>query len=234
MGTFVEGMKKNYFISAILTIALGAVSTTTETISANNYNTSNLGFTVTAYNYDGTATGKDRALYAAILDYNDSTAGGPGPAGVVVAPRDIDTSNTDVPTGLGTYFTAANTTVSTLKTQVCVKPGALAYYDTEEQGAAGGSYVISPQPIGAALAFCGEVSVLGFNGTSSLGAKIATQNITTKKNASTSFTDGWMSIQTPGNGGIGLPVIGHAFTKALGSSFNLGGIWSHRTNRAGL
>ena len=25
MGTFVEGMKKNYFISAILTIALGAV-----------------------------------------------------------------------------------------------------------------------------------------------------------------------------------------------------------------
>ena len=27
MGTFVEGMKKNYFISAILTIALGRYST---------------------------------------------------------------------------------------------------------------------------------------------------------------------------------------------------------------
>ena len=185
-----------------------------------------------AYNYEGTSAGKDRALYAAILDYADNINIGVTPT---VTPAVIDDTNVLVgAAGLGTYFTTANTTVSTLKTQVCVKPGALAYYDTEEQGAAGGSYVISPQPIGAALAFCGEVSVLGFNGTSSLGAKIATQNITTKKNASTSFTDGWMSIQTPGNGGIGLPVIGHAFTKALGSSFNLGGIWAHRTNRSGL
>ncbi len=185
-----------------------------------------------AYNYEGTSANKDRALYAAILDYADNLNAGATPT---VTPAAIDNTNVLVgASGLGTYFTTANTTVSSLKTQVCVKPGALAYYDTEEQGAAGGSYVISPQPIGAALAFCGEVSVLGFNGTSALGAKIATQNITTKKNATTTFTDGWMSIQTPGNGGIGLPVIGHAFSKALGSSFNLGGIWAHRTNRSGL
>ena len=141
---------------------------------------------------------------------------------------------------VGTYFTTNNTQLSADKSQICVTPGALNYYDTEEQGAAGGSYVISPQPIGAKLAFCGETSVLTFNNAtgSVLGAKIATQNIVTKQNATTTFTDGWMSVQTPGNtvagATIGLPVIGHAFAKALGSSANLGGIWAHRTNRAGL
>ena len=141
---------------------------------------------------------------------------------------------------VGTYFNTNNTQLSADKSQICVTPGALNYYDTEEQGAAGGSYVISPQPIGAKLAFCGETSVLTFNNAtgSVLGAKIATQNIVTKQNATTTFTDGWMSVQTPGNtvgtATIGLPVIGHAFAKALGSSANLGGIWAHRTNRAGL
>lgn len=134
----------------------------------------------------------------------------------------------------GTYFTTNNTKFDSNKSQVCVLPGDLNYFDTSEQGAAGGSYVISPQPIGAKLAFCGETSVLSFNGASLLGAQIATQKIETKQNATTTFTDGWMSVQTPGNGGIGLPVIGHAFAKALGSSANLGGIWAHRTNRSGL
>ena len=178
--------------------------------------------------------------YNVALDYN-------GVAGKeVVYARTLDFSGVApvidplaVP-GVGSYFTTNNTQLSADKSQICVTPGALNYYDTEEQGAAGGSYVISPQPIGAKLAFCGETSVLTFNNAtgSVLGAKIATQNIVTKQNATTTFTDGWMSVQTPGNtvGGdtIGLPVIGHAFAKALGSSANLGGIWAHRTNRAGL
>lgn len=174
-----------------------------------------------AYNYAGTAAGGDQALYAAVLDY----------VGAGVAPAALDA--VAVP-NKGTYFTSANTTVSSLKPQICVKPGDLNYYDTSEQGAAGGSYVISPQPVGAALAFCGETSVLSFNGTSVLGASIANQTITTKQNATTTFTDGWMSIKTPGNSSQGLPVIGHAFAKALGSSANLGGIWAHRTDRTGL
>ena len=178
--------------------------------------------------------------YNVALDYN-------GVAGKeVVYARTLDFSGVApvidplaVP-GVGSYFTTNNTQLSADKSQICVTPGALNYYDTEEQGAAGGSYVISPQPIGAKLAFCGETSVLTFNNAtgSVLGAKIATQNIVTKQNATTTFTDGWMSVQTPGNtvGGatIGLPVIGHAFAKALGSSANLGGIWAHRTNRTGL
>ena len=177
--------------------------------------------------------------YNVALDYNGAAAKEVVYAGTLNVTT-LPATALVAPTAVGTYFTKINTQLSADKSQICVTPGALNYYDTEEQGAAGGSYVISPQPIGAKLAFCGETSVLTFNNAtgSVLGAKIATQNIVTKQNATTTFTDGWMSVQTPGNtdGGatIGLPVIGHAFAKALGSSANLGGIWAHRTNRAGL
>ena len=146
------------------------------------------------------------------------------------------TSSTAVYAVNAEYFTEDNTSLSADKSQICVKPGALEYRDTSEQSAAGGSYVISPRPIGDSLAFCGETSVLTFNNTngSVLGAKIASQNIATKKDATTTFTDGWLSVQTPGNAGLGLPVVGHAFAKALGTSVSLGGIWKHRTNRSGL
>ncbi|MGB7421844.1 MAG: cell surface protein [Comamonas sp.] len=181
-----------------------------------------------AMDYNG-ATGKT-VLYASTLNY----AAAIPPTAKIGVPVD------------GTYFTKANTQLSTDKTQICVLPGDLNYYDTSEQGAAGGSYVISPQPIGSKLAFCGETSVLTFNNAtgSVLGAKIATQNIVTKQSATNTFTDGWMRVQTPGNAQVavppatattrGLPVLGHAFAKALGSSFNLGGIWAHRTDRTGL
>ena len=177
--------------------------------------------------------------YNVALDYNGAAAKEVVYAGTLNVTT-LPATALVAATAVGTYFTTNNTQLSADKSQICVTPGALNYYDTEEQGAAGGSYVISPQPIGAKLAFCGETSVLTFNNAtgSVLGAKIATQNIVTKQNATTTFTDGWMSVQTPGNtvGGatIGLPVIGHAFAKALGSSANLGGIWAHRTNRAGL
>ena len=177
--------------------------------------------------------------YNVALDYNGATAKEVVYAGTLNVAAALPATAV-VAGAVGTYFTTNNTQLSADKSQICVTPGALNYYDTEEQGAAGGSYVISPQPIGAKLAFCGETSVLTFNNAtgSVLGAKIATQNIVTKQNATTTFTDGWMSVQTPGNtvgtATIGLPVIGHAFAKALGSSANLGGIWAHRTNRAGL
>ena len=177
--------------------------------------------------------------YNVALDYNGAAAKEVVYAGTLNVTT-LPATALVAPTAVGTYFTTNNTQLSADKSQICVTPGALNYYDTEEQGAAGGSYVISPQPIGAKLAFCGETSVLTFNNAtgSVLGAKIATQNIVTKQNATTTFTDGWMSVQTPGNtvagATIGLPVIGHAFAKALGSSANLGGIWAHRTNRAGL
>lgn len=123
--------------------------------------------------------------------------------------------------------------------QICVKAKAadLAYYNTEEGTKAPGGYVISPQPAGLGVSFCGETSVLAFNlagfgattPTGVLGAMIARQNLRTMKNTTDFYTDGWMSLQTPGKGD-GLPVIGHAFVKALGTSASLGGIWKHRTD----
>ena len=138
-----------------------------------------------------------------------------------------------------TYFTTANTTM--VGSQLCVKSTSaqLAYFNTEEGVKSPGGFVISPQPAGASLAFCGEASVLAFNlanfapattPTGVLGAMVARQNLRTMKNATEFYTDGWMSLQTPGNGSLGLPVIGHAFAKALGTSASLGGIWKHRTS----
>jgi len=154
------------------------------------------------------------------------------------------------------YFRPDNAKLSAAGQQVCVssKYLDLQYFDASEQGKALGGYVISPQPAGSNLSFCGETSVLGFNmgtvttstPTHVLGAMVARQSIQTVKAAKTSevYTDGWMTIQTtnvqPAGGTEddpipavtrGLPVIGHAFVKALSSSAaNLGGIWKHRTD----
>ncbi len=146
------------------------------------------------------------------------------------------------------YFRPDNAKLSTDKTQICVtsKYADLQYYDTSEQGKAAGGYVISPQPAGQGLSFCGETSVLGFNqgtftadsATTVLGALIARQSINTVKAAKTTeaYTDGWMSIKTLNTtaaplpvGDQGLPIIGHAFVKAMGPT-SLGGIFKHRTN----
>lgn len=145
------------------------------------------------------------------------------------------------------YFRPDNAKISADKKQICVtaKYSDLQYYDTSEQGKASGGYVISPQPAGQGLSFCGETSVLGFNqgtfsatsATTVLGALIARQSINTVKAAKTTevYTDGWMSIQTLNTTGTapavnnGLPIIGHAFVKAVGPT-SLGGIFKHRTN----
>lgn len=142
------------------------------------------------------------------------------------------------------YFTTANTKV--VDGKICVNSAFedLAYFNTEEgaKNLTVGGYVVSPKPVNApaVLAFCGETSVLAFNKTFAdatvptgvLGALIARQGLTTTKADTTSefYTDGWMSLKTPGNAGLGLPVVGHAFVKALASSFSLGGIWKHRTD----
>lgn len=144
------------------------------------------------------------------------------------------------------YFRPDNAKINTAKTQICVAAtyNDLSYFDTSEQSKAAGGYVISPQPAGAGLQWCGETSVLAFNlaswdaatsPTGVLGATIARQNIKTVTSAKSSevYTDGWMSIQTKNTVSgtdLGLPIIGHAFAKALGSGFNLGGIWKHRTD----
>lgn len=102
--------------------------------------------------------------------------------------------------------------------QICVDAGNARGFDREERSKT--TFVISPDQ---GLRFCGEASVLSFNNVTSavLGAQLATQQI------QTGYAEGWFTLNTPGQTGVGLPVIGYAAAKA--NAGNLGGTWVHRT-----
>jgi hypothetical protein len=147
--------------------------------------------------------------YAVALNYETKTIVGHGVAGYTAAPA----SN---------FFSAAvggNASLNRDKTRICVDAGPLTAFDREENSRT--SFVISPDEI---LKFCGETSVLAFNGKASvLSAKLAVNDIATR------FTDGWLRIGTNGLGN-GLPVVGYAVGKAIGpDGGNFGGTWTHRT-----
>ena len=119
------------------------------------------------------------------------------------------------------YFTPVNTKIGAGGSsgnpiyQACVEPGgAVTAYDQEE-ATASGEFVVSPGTAKKVL-FCGEVSVLTFNGTSALSAKIAPKDI------DAGFVNGWMNINTAGllNGAgpatMGLPILGSSFVQMTG------------------
>lgn len=133
------------------------------------------------------------------------------------------------------YFTANNTSLS--GNLLCVAPGvaaAVTGYDRSERFLSSGA-VVSPGQA-ASLQFCGEVSVLTINndanspaGKGVLGATVAVQNVFT------SYQEGWINIQTPGLGN-GLPVLGSAYTSAVGApangvSTNFGWTFKHKTTK---
>ncbi|XAH22991.1 cell surface protein [Xylophilus sp. GW821-FHT01B05] len=130
------------------------------------------------------------------------------------------------------HFAAANTTLS--GNLACVAPGianAVTGYSRSEQFLTSGA-VVSPGTA-SALRFCGEVSVLTINndanapaGKGVLGATVAVQNVYT------SYQEGWVNISTPGLG-AGLPVLGSAYTSAVGAaaaglSTNYGWTYAHK------
>jgi len=133
----------------------------------------------------------------------------------------VDTAN---------YFTLTNTSVVNSSIsgvpQICVASNASGFtsYDREET-TAGALVGVSPAPLGQAIAFCGETSILAINNgttaTSSgvFGASVAFQNV----NISVG-TEGWMTVGTSGLTSKGLPVVGASFAKstAFGTS------WGHR------
>ena len=118
------------------------------------------------------------------------------------------------------YFSGQNTSLNKDGSRICVDTDQMKAFDREENSRT--SFVVSPNDT---LKFCGEVSVLAFNGKASvLGAKLTVNDIATK------FVDGWLRIATPGIGN-GLPVMGYAVGKAVGpDGGNFGGTWMHRTN----
>ena len=131
------------------------------------------------------------------------------------------------------FFTTTNT--STVNSsisgtpQICVASNAAGFtsFDREET-TAGATVGVSPAPLGQAIAFCGETSILAINnGTGSasgvFGSTVAFQNV----NISVG-TEGWLTVGTAGlnnaTAAKGLPVIGASFAKSAA----FGGTWGHR------
>lgn len=141
--------------------------------------------------------------------------------GVVGTNTGVSANGVDSTSGefvISQYFTAANTKMGTGGSsgnptyQACVSTGnetPVTAFDQEESSASS-DFVVSP---GTAkkVVFCGETSVLTMNSTSSLGAAIAAKDI------QTGFQSGWLSVATPGNNSLGLPVMGHSFVKLTGT-----------------
>lgn len=126
----------------------------------------------------------------------------------------------------GGHFTVSNTAVS--GNLICVNLGGVTSWDQEERTRTAGA-AFSPGTIDR-VRFCGEGTVLKFNGSDVLGASVAVANI------SNGYTAGWTRIDTS-NGGLGLPVLGQSFVKAVngnvadGVSGNFGAGFKHRVTR---
>lgn len=125
-------------------------------------------------------------------------------------------------TPLSDYFSSLNVKMGTggksgnPEYQVCAEPGgAVTAYDREEATAAG-EFVISPGTT-KKVVFCGETTVLSFNASTALQAKLSSKGI------DTGFKNGWLNINTRGLGEgttanpyKGLPILGHSFVKMTG------------------
>ena len=146
-------------------------------------------------------------------------------------------------TGQDEWFFAANTPVATDDSgNICVKADAQRFFDREETtpGATTPGPVFSPRTPGtvAAVALCGEASVLAFKstGNSVLASSVARSTIT-----SGTYVNGWGVVTTTNEIGAapvglvqGLPVLGASFIKlsnpqvAAGLSGTYGITWPHR------
>lgn len=154
--------------------------------------------------------------------YDGSTTGGVALADVADAVR-VFNPDADV------HFNAANTTVS--GSLICVNLGGVTSWDQEERTRTAGA-AFSPGTVDR-VRFCGEGTVLKFNGSDVLGASVATASISNGYNA------GWTLINTP-NSGVGIPVLGQSFVKAVngnvadGVSGNFGAGFKHRVTRPAM
>ncbi|QEA13246.1 hypothetical protein [Comamonas flocculans] len=127
----------------------------------------------------------------------------------------------------GSYYTPANVRTGA-NGLLCVDSSGAYAWDTAQRN---NGPLFSPVPPNQRMDLCGEVAVVTFNNSQALGAQLTLQNFVPKSTSSEVFTDGWVRL---GLNGKGLPITGHAFAKALGTSVNLGGIWVHSTDKSGL
>jgi len=168
--------------------------------------------------------------YHAVVSYNGAPNGIAGgtpaaAAGPVAGPLAVYSTPQ---AGDRTFFIASNT--SLLGNLLCVNTGSpspvTAFDRSERTVTSGNGAVVSPGTGTAPLSFCGEVSVLTINGNAAnpagagvLGASVAAKDVFT------GYQEGWLTIATPGPGtgtaaNGGLPVLGSAYTSAIGSPAN--------------
>lgn len=167
--------------------------------------------------------------YHAVVSYSGAPAGVGGNGTPVAGPLAVySTDSTAIQATDRNFFIAGNT--SLLGNLLCVNTGSAApvtaFDRSERTVTTGNGAVVSPGAGTAPLSFCGEVSVLTINGNAAnpagngvLGASVAVKDIFT------SYQEGWLTIATPGPSTIGgnaggLPVLGSAYTSAIGSPAN--------------
>jgi len=167
--------------------------------------------------------------YHAVVSYVGAPNGIGGGGTAVAGPLAVYSTNSTALPADRYFFIASNT--SLLGSLLCVNTGSAspvtAFDRSERTVTSGNGAVVSPGQGTAPLSFCGEVSVLTINnaggsasGNSVLGATVA------PKDVFTSYQEGWLNIATPGpfvdgtGQQGGLPVLGSAYTSAIGSPAN--------------
>lgn len=180
--------------------------------------------------------------YHAVVSYTGA------PNATVAAPLAVYSVNASTAQTIAdagrTFFLPSNTNLQ--GSLLCVNTGSpspVAAFDRSERTlTSSNGAVVSPGQGTSPLSFCGEVSVLTINGNATtpagagvLGAAVAAKNVFT------SYQEGWITIATPGpftgtgtQGAGGLPVLGSAYTSAVGlpsngNSTNYSWAFKHKT-----
>jgi len=179
--------------------------------------------------------------YHAAVSYTGApsgTTGAGGSATPIAGPIAVFGATNDV--NARQFFNATNSTL--LGNLLCISTGVAspitAYDRSETTRTSSNGAVVSPGQGSDPLSFCGEVSVLTINGndTNPAGAGVLGASVAAK-NLFTSYQEGWVNISTAGSAGTaggGLPVLGSAYTSAVGApaaglSTNYSWAFKHKT-----
>ena len=145
------------------------------------------------------------------------------------------------------YYIPGNTVQAipdaTVGRQICARNIGFTFFDREESNViAGVTPVISPNTLPPAVNLCGEASVLSINNGLPTGPSGSLKATVSLRDVTAGFSDGWMIISTPSGGFVnaapavgvlgGLPLVGAAFERAVGSGTNtFGATYNHRLGR---
>jgi len=166
----------------------------------------------------------DYAITAGNMNTNGARVFSPSIVGLAGNVSFFNASNTQA-------LTAAQLGGTVAGPRICVATNGRTATGREEQ-----QLTTSVSPVLTnAITFCGETTVLTFNGSSVLDSELSTQNISILP---ASLQDGWLNVNTSNTNGIataqvGLPVVGYAAIKAVNDGFapsrNFGYTWPHKT-----